>query len=78
MYFSNCYARDRLTHFVTVGWIRWSWRTTATTSSTTATKDTMADFRSGIPPSVVRRGEESKGVREEEKDDCDEEAAVGA
>jgi hypothetical protein len=38
----------------------------------------MADFRSGIPPSVVRRGEESKGVREEEKDDCDEEAAVGA
>jgi hypothetical protein len=38
----------------------------------------MADFRAGIPPSVIRRGEESKGVREEEKDDCVEEAAVGA
>jgi hypothetical protein len=37
----------------------------------------MADFRSGISPSVDRRGEESKGVGEEEEDDCVEEAAVG-
>jgi hypothetical protein len=77
MYSSILYARDRLTHFVAVGWIRWSWRTTTTTSSTTATKDTMAGSRAGLSPSVVRRGEESKGVREEEENDCVEEAAVG-
>jgi hypothetical protein len=62
--------------FLSIAWLRWSWRTTAT-SSTTATKDTMADFRSGLSPSDDRRREEGKGVREEAEDDCVEEAAVG-
>jgi hypothetical protein len=38
----------------------------------------MANFRAGISPCLDRRGEESKGVREEAEDDCIEEAAVGA
>jgi hypothetical protein len=38
----------------------------------------MADFRPGVPPPIDRRGEESKGVREEAEDDCVEETTVGA